>query len=87
VCYSVSMKAEKVIERDLKTRLPGCYDRYPRVFIFPKKWEFEKCRKYCRDKNYNVYCFGETPSGRNKFTTTYSWRLNYMHMFGEYPME
>lgn len=60
------------------------YEKTNKIFTFPKDWDFEKCRKWCYDRNYNIFVFGMTLEGANEFTCAYSWKLSHFNQFGEW---
>jgi hypothetical protein len=53
------------------------------IFTFPKLWEYDRCKKYCENRNYNPYSISinENITMRCK----YSWHLSYYNQFGEWP--
>jgi len=63
------------------------YAKTNKIFTFPILWDFDRCIKWCVDRNYNAFVLGTTEDGRHEFTCAYSWRLSYFLQFGEHPKD
>lgn len=83
----MNTQTEEVKEEPDPLEVNDGYTNTNKIFTFPLSWDVDKCLAYCEDRNYNAFVIGFTDEGACRFTCAYSWRLSYLHQFGEYPTD